>query len=627
MELKMLEEKLFRSLKENEIAIKDYSIDEINVTELNTKILRLKMEKVIDNTTFEILRNIKNAIADFKRFNDINSKSEIENQLTKLERYTKKKSFTTSNNFEEIMKHLSVTSKESIVNSQAFTEFNDYLHIERPIEHRLISSLKSLKEKDSGIILLVGSVGDGKSHLLAYLNDKYAELMQDITIYNDATESDNPYRTAQETLINIFRKYKENGGKVVIAINIGMLHKLNESFSNHQDLSHFKEMIESTHIFSEVTADVKNNLDEEISIVSFIGEKPFEINENGMYSTFYNEVMEKIFRKELDNPIYAAFMDDDGFNRTESIYRNYKLMMNQDVRKAVIHLLIKIQIENKRIISTRALLNFIHDIIVPDNNHNNNLLMNLLFESSDRSPLLKAISSQDPSKIQNYKIDKLNVELYNSLDIYGKSRALFGEEVYKEIEDYITLFDGLKYIRKFKMIIRLHFLFNYKEYENDEYEEYIQMLRCIENDRLYKKSLLSKLQKAIYHWNGSPKEGFIYNENFDFDSNMRIGLELKYDLVYIKVTDQYAIKVEIDVNGKKLEVVIDFNLYKLLCKIEKGYIVKAKDKKDSIVFSEFVEKILNESVSKEKTIISLIENNKKYQVQKGFLGYEIKEVK
>ena len=49
--------------------------------------------------------------------------------------------------------------------------------------------------------------------------------------------------------------------------------------------------------------------------------------------------------------------------------------------------------------------------------------------------------------------------------------------------------------------------------------------------------------------------------------------------------------------------------------------------KDSIVFSEFVEKILNESVSKEKTIISLIENNKKYQVQKGFLGYEIKEVK
>src|SRR5699024_5598 len=131
----------------------------------------------------------------------------------------------------------------------------------------------------------------------------------------------------------------------------------------------------------------------------------------------------------------------------------------------------------------------------------------------------------------------------------------------------------------------------------------------------------------IYHWNGSPKEGFIYNENFDFDSNMRIGLELKYDLVYIKVTDQYAIKVEIDVNGKKLEVVIDFNLYKLLCKIEKGYIVKAKDKKDSIVFSEFVEKILNESVSKEKTIISLIENNKKYQVQKGFLGYEIKEVK
>ncbi|MGN5882229.1 DNA phosphorothioation-dependent restriction protein DptF [Staphylococcus simulans] len=628
VELKELEKNLFWSLRKNGIHLKATKISNVNIVDFNKEILQLKMKNSIDNTTLEIMRNIRTGIADFNKFNDTQSIQTIKNQLDRLIKYTNNKSSIASDRFKEIMKHLSVTSRESIVNSQAFTKFNEYMHIDRPIGQRLINTIKKLNEKGSGIVLLVGSVGDGKSHLLAHLNKNHPELLDGTTVYNDATESDNPYRTAQETLIEIFKKYKNEDGKIIIAINIGMLHKLTESLSEISDISYLGEIIEETNIFSESTSDLNEKDNEEVSVVSFLSEKPFEIGENGIYSDFYNQVMDKVFKKELNNPIYAAFIQDDGFNRSESLYKNYKLMLNKEVQSAVIHLLIKIQIENKRIISTRALFNFIHDIIVPDNNkENNNLLMNLLFESADRSPLLKSISSQDPSKIQNYKIDKLNVELYNALDFYGKCQHFFGDKVYSFIEEYIMLIEGLKHIRRFKMLIRLHYLFNHKDYDNQEYIEFLQLLRDVETNKASQKSILLKIQKAIYHWNGSPQTGFIYNENFEFNSKMRIGLELKYKHEYIKTTDHYTIKVGINVNGKSMEIVIDYNLYKLLCKIEKGYVLKSKDKKDAVVFSEFVENILNNLVSKDKTIVSLVESNKKFVVQKGFLGYEIKEIR
>ena len=43
-------------------------------------------------------------------------------------------------------------------------------------------------------------------------------------------------------------------------------------------------------------------------------------------------------------------------------------MLDESVQNTIKYLIIKTQIVNKRIISTRALLNFIYDIIVPEMN-------------------------------------------------------------------------------------------------------------------------------------------------------------------------------------------------------------------------------------------------------------------
>ncbi|RIO06402.1 DNA phosphorothioation-dependent restriction protein DptF, partial [Mammaliicoccus sciuri] len=54
-------------------------------------------------------------------------------------------------------------------------------------------------------------------------------------IYNDATESNNPYKTAVETLASELDKYhKKITKKLVVAINIGMLHNLKEFLARAQ---------------------------------------------------------------------------------------------------------------------------------------------------------------------------------------------------------------------------------------------------------------------------------------------------------------------------------------------------------------------------------------------------------
>ncbi|PNZ23486.1 DNA phosphorothioation-dependent restriction protein DptF, partial [Staphylococcus petrasii] len=267
------------------------------------------------------------------------------------------------------MSNLSTSSRESIVNTEEFNKFNEYLHVHRKIENELEESLLNLKSKDRGIIFLVGSVGDGKSHLLSYLNKHKPELFEDVFIYNDATESNNPYKTAVETLVEKLTQFENNElNKIVIAINVGMLNNLNEYLrANNVSLDIIKT-IEQSNIFSNKGM---NNLFfglENISIVSFLNEKTFTIEQSEVKSDFYDAIFNKIFSEDMDNPFYKAFIEDDGFNRKEPIYQNYLLMLDNNVQRTIKYLIIKTQIVNKRIISTRALLNFLYDIIVPEIN-------------------------------------------------------------------------------------------------------------------------------------------------------------------------------------------------------------------------------------------------------------------
>ena len=87
----------------------------------------------------------------------------------------------------QILSTLSQSSVESVQTGDGFSEIDRYLHTERPISEELMDRMIEIDEAGGGIILLVGSAGDGKSHLLSKIKD----LVEwgDKAFYNDATAS------------------------------------------------------------------------------------------------------------------------------------------------------------------------------------------------------------------------------------------------------------------------------------------------------------------------------------------------------------------------------------------------------------------------------------------------------
>lgn len=627
--LDQVSKKFFETLKFYNIDINANKISDINTNVLNGQIMQLKFKKLIHNTEYVLLSSLKKEIIEIQKYNDYKNYMKLDEYLKHIESYNNQKSANISTTFLNTIKNISVSSRESIVNTEEFNYFNEYLHVHRPIEDYLQQALEDLKSNESGIILLVGTVGDGKSHLLSYFNKNKHDLLTDIYIYNDATESDNPYKTAVETLSEKLEAYQSGQlKKLIIAINIGMLNNLKEYLSQQNKNTEIIETIESSNIFSINGMSKTLYKSNDITLVSFLNERNFKVVNGSVVSDFCNGIFDKIFQEDMSNPFYSSFLKDDGRHRSESAYQNYQLMLNEKVRKSVIHLIIKIQIENKRIITTRALLNFIHDIIIPDNNikENDSFLVNLLFGSNDKSPILSAISEQDPVLIQDSRLDQLNIAIYNSLDLQNKCKELFDLKDFELIKNFLYLLEGLSHKRKFEMIIRLHYLFYYQDYESSIFFEYIDMLEKIEENKALKKDILQKINTAIYKWKGSPMPGFIYNESLKPNMMMRIGLQYDPKPKKVLVTNKLTILVSFEIQGKIFEIEVDYNLFVLMKKIENGYILKEKDKIEAVVFSEFVDNILNNIDSTEKTIINIPSSNETYIINEGFLGYEIERV-
>lgn len=622
-------DKFFKTLQKYNIDVKAKKISDINTNLLNGQIMQLKSKNLIHNTEYVLLNSLKKEVIEIQKFDDYKNYVKLDEYLKHIYSYNNQKSTNNSNNFLNSIKNISASSRESIVNSEEFNKLNEYIHVHRPIEQKLKQALEELKSKKSGLIFLIGTVGDGKSHLLSYFNKNNNELLRDLYIYNDATESDNPYKTAVETLSEKLDDY-QNGKlkKMIIAINIGMLNNFKDYLKEKNKNNDIIETIESSNIFSIDGMSQTLYEADDITLVSFLNENNFRVTNGNVISDFCNGIFDKIFLEDVCNPFYSSFLKDDGKHRSETVYQNYQLMLNKKVRESVIHLLIKIQIENKRIITTRALLNFIHDIIVPDNNikENDSFLVNLLFNSFDKSAILSAISLQDPILIQDTKLDQLNIEIYNSLDLQNKCKELFGNEDFELIRNYLYLLEGLSHKRKFEMIVRLHYLFNYQQYELPTFFEYIKMLDSIETTKSLQKDILQKINTAIYKWKGSPMNGFIYNESLKPDTMMRIGLHYNPKPKKINITNKLTILVIFDIQGTLFEIEVDYNLFMLMKKIENGYILKENDKIETVVFAEFVDDILNSIDSTNKTVINIPSTNETYMISEGFLGYEIERV-
>ncbi|WP_051541845.1 DNA phosphorothioation-dependent restriction protein DptF [Clostridium lundense] len=334
--------------------------------------------------------------------------------------------------------------KESVEGLEEFTPFKRYMHIERQDEKELGELiLKANESNRAQLILVCGTVGDDKAHIISYFNNKYPNIMKNFTIHNDATESLEPNKTSMDTLNEVLHNFSDekinkSKEKFILAINLGTLNNFIDS-QYGEKFSVLKKYIQDKKILD--TGSENSSFDESSSFqfIKFSYYHILTLKHGEVHSNYIKSLITKI----IDSSEFNIFYNSYKKNCTECnncnccpIKANYELLANEKVQESIVDLLVQCIIKKKIIISTRALINFMYEVIVPrsyidvnsqmfKNNisklnnldYVKSLMPNMIFDHKEVSFIFEALNSLDPLNVTNQKVDDFIIEFNNSKDI------------------------------------------------------------------------------------------------------------------------------------------------------------------------------------------------------------------
>ena len=110
-------------------------------------------------------------------------------------------------NFISKLNKLRKSSSDSIDNVDSFDGFKEYMHVVRDAEKDLKAVLRQVNVgTKKTLVLLCGSAGDGKSHLLSYLKNSDTEnLLENYIIHNDGRPMEEACYVAKD-MVDFIRK-------------------------------------------------------------------------------------------------------------------------------------------------------------------------------------------------------------------------------------------------------------------------------------------------------------------------------------------------------------------------------------------------------------------------------------
>lgn len=554
-----------------------------------------------------------------------------------VSRVPKKQPIKFGSMFLQKIKGLQKSSNETVVNANELGDFQSYMHIERKIERDTIEMLKEMQSASSPqLLLLLGSVGDGKSHLLAYLKSTKPELFENVYIHNDATESHSRTRPAEETLERIlapFEDDQEPKQHIVIAINYGKLHNFYLMQEEKEKFKCFRSYIDSLNIFKNVK-DSKGNLTfENFHTVDFSKEKYYSINEKGVYSVFFSSILDKIVAQNESNEIYKAWLLDKENNKWTIAHENYAFLMNELVRKRVVEKLIHVIIRNKLIVSTREFYNLIVDLIVPSEillspNSTafslNNSLPNLLFNHPERSAILFGFNELDPVFIKNNLNDELiaSIFMHPNLETYLKDTIQIQNQ-FPFDSHWKNAIANNEYLEVARFVIRLKELLN-EEDKNTDFSHFIRYLYAFfKGDGDVIEEVFTTLEKVVFQWKGSPKESYAYlTNNLKKGFRMAIPMDLDRTLdqeVFGSVEDGdiHAANHYITLGFNDINFELDLKLFEILRHVSNGRRPNLYEVGQAIQFEDFYNKIVKYFEDKEKKLLLVhVQTNSYYEISK-----------
>lgn len=558
---------------------------------------------------------------------------------------------------------LKESSKEAVEGLNTFSDFKKYMHITRDVQNEFEELiLKAYNKESSQLILVCGSVGDGKSHIISYFKNKYPNEMSKFTLHNDATESLEPKKTSMDTLNDILDNFSDDkiensNEKFILAINLGTLNNFIDSEYGSR-FTKLKKFVLNKKILEQSIEDNKFDENNNFQFINFSDYHLFTLKNGKVNSNYIRSLMNKIIEPSELNEFYNSYKDNcRNCNSRKGcpIKANYELLSKIEVQNSIIDLLVQCIIKNKIIISTRALLNFMYELLIARSYVDINspmfkqniaklnkvdyiqaLTPNIVFNHKELSFIFEGLNTLDPLNVRNSGVDRFIIEFNNSDKIipYFNEYIDFPKGYLDKLDNFKIEDTEDKNIRSelLKLFIRSYYICGRGELLNlkDEiYEKYIMNLYYWNKGEKSKlKELYNEVKNGIVGWNGEAEKNHI---NIFLGQNqvkykISSELDLKADISNLKsISDVELVKfltklrlnfkAEKESNGQEID--IDYNLYNLLNKVGKGYRPNKKDKNQFIKFIEYISK-LEESGSQNERIVFTEKNkekNKKYRLE------------
>lgn len=561
------------------------------------------------------------------------------------------------------LSRLKESSKEAVEGLGEFTPFKRYMHIEREAQKELEALILKANESNiAQLILVCGSVGDGKSHIISYFNNKHSDIMKNFTLHNDATESLEPNKTSMDTLNEVLdnfsdEKIEASNEKFILAINLGTLNNFIDSQYGER-FSILKKYVQDKKILETSIEDSTFDENSSFQFVNFSDYHIFTLKDGKTHSSYIKSLITKITDSSELNIFYKSYKKNcTGCSNCKScpIKANYELLSNERVQESIVDLLVQCIIKSKIIISTRALLNFMYELIIPrsyidvnspifknDISKLNNLdyikslMPNIIFNHKDLSFIFEALNTLDPLNVRNQKVDDFIIEFNNSTDIlpYFKENIDYPKGYidkinnvnFEETEDKKIRYELLKLFIRSYYVCGKGNIFSLKD---SVYENYMECLYFgNRGDKAKLKTLYDNVKSGIVKWNGEADKDQtnIFMGKNQIKYKVSEELELKVDTSNLprngetdlkKFIATLKLKFKSERLGRNYEIDVDFSLYKLLIQVINGYRPNKKDKNNFIKFIEFINK-LEETGSQNEKLIFTEKNrdvNKKYKLE------------
>lgn len=520
---------------------------------------------------------------------------------------------------------MSQSSVESVQTGNGFSDIDKYLHIERPITMELVNKMIDIDKAGGGIILLVGSAGDGKSHLLSKVKDGLVDW-GDNAFYNDATASCSPNKTAIETLKEGLIDFSDENidstsNKKVLAINLGKLNAFIDDPEVSKIYSKIKNATEPLFDEDDSTPPIDS---ERIKVVEFTNKQLFEIDtqKDGVEaynSSFLSSILDKIVKSDKNNPFYKAYENDllNNVGLKNPIMINYRLLMIPEVRQTIVRTAIEAIIRFKLAITPREYLDFIYSILISKSldgykeqqNFYEVLLPTLLYSGGENA-IMEAISRLDPLKHSSTNHDTDLSLLFTSNKIPEgfiptlKSKNTVPEELITRINQFYSN-NGRDVKRTTKFLFRLQHLLNYHS-ESKIYLSFIDVLKGIFGGNSNKMmEAYSLVTDTIPRHNGS-----YYSKPNSIPLNIQGGkyklfanLVMKPQKPYYSFSSEkpsefyprFVLNWSLQNGQGTVSLPMDYSLYSYLHELKEGKLAVTYENEKNIEFSHFLRELASKS--------------------------------